>query len=1151
MGKSRIKPTELSFAGQVISWIMEQISHGGLPFRNALNDASLYGLPTAKFPDVLLTLDDAGEQPFCSWELKTPSTDVRDSKLLANAVEKARVLKVNYFVTWNMSSAIIWQTPSRGPVEESHKRREYGPIPQISSAADIQDKVKYLRLKELCARLLLDLGRLYDDASVNLNHADTTVFVSMLSKAAEDLWGPIYEAIKKQRSNRQFDSRLEAWAKKQGVNKYDTNFYKTLARQVVYRLIAKILFYQTLRRYRLDLPVMKLEGTPPRQLASKLADIFQKARDVDFQAVFEPDITDEIQFTRPAADVLIELVGHLNEYTFEQMPLDVIGRVFEQLIPPEVRHSLGQYFTREDLVDFIIAFCVRNHDDHVLDPTCGTGTFLIRAYDRLKRMADKSHHELLTQLWGVDIARFPAQLTTINLFRQNLADYRNFPRIVSKDFFEVAPGDEFDFPPPRVGIDVSHTEKEKIPVFDAIVGNFPYIRQELIERSNRGYKEQLKRVLWDDWRRDYPQLFQDHELSLSGQADIYAYLFFHTAVHLKVGGRMGIVVSNAWLNVAYGYELQKFFLNKFKIIAIVESRCEPWFEDVAINTVFVILERCDDADQRDEHRAKFVKLKKPLAEIFPQDLAIDAARRWSYVQELVDRIEGIGPANSPAARQGAHKIFGPVNSKYVKLPEIDSYEDSDIRVRAIRQGDLRTQVETADRTVKWGPHLRAPDVYFDLLQTCADKLVPLGEVAEVRRGITTGINEFFYLTPEQIKHWKIEKQFLKPVIRSSKECPSLIVNEKNLKYKVFCCNKPKSQLAGTNALRYIRWGERKLPGSGKRWSDVPSVQGRPNWYTLPLHEPGPILMTRIDNDCLRAISNPDGTLVDCNLAEITPNDKSLTKGLLVYLNSNPAFLQRELLGRANLGDGALKFEVMDFPGIMVPNADVLRRLERACGKDLDRIARRSVPPISKQKKDKTRQAINIKLLELLGYGRREAKKVAEELADGVSLLVYERLNLPKSRKRRIAAREKRDIEQLVETVEQKVLPNGVRRFPEAFVRGRVAWEDVPVPSEPLRIGDHGIGVCQMVLPDETVFTETSFDRARAICYAQRNHPGELVVKIPRNEIARLKALKDYVKYVQQVREELYRTFMALSGEVNLSENLTNRVLEEYGLDLSD
>jgi type I restriction-modification system DNA methylase subunit len=67
------------------------------------------------------------------------------------------------------------------------------------------------------------------------------------------------------------------------------------------------------------------------------------------------------------------------------MPHDVIGAVFEKLIPQPERHALGQYFTPENLVDFILAFCVRERDDTVLDPTCGTGTFLLRAYNKKMR----------------------------------------------------------------------------------------------------------------------------------------------------------------------------------------------------------------------------------------------------------------------------------------------------------------------------------------------------------------------------------------------------------------------------------------------------------------------------------------------------------------------------------------------------------------------------------------------------------------------------------------------------------------------------------------------------------------------------------------------------------------------------------------------
>ena len=103
---------------------------------------------------------------------------------------------------------------------------------------------------------------------------------------------------------------------------------------------------------------------------------------------------------------------------------------------------------------------------------------------------------------------------------------------------------------------------------------------------------------------------------------------------------MGFITSNSWLDVAYGYELQKFFLNKFKLIAICESRCEPWFEQSAINTVFTILERSDDIKANRENLVRFIKFKKPLKELFPEDALIDAQNRWIKLEQFVDRIRG-------------------------------------------------------------------------------------------------------------------------------------------------------------------------------------------------------------------------------------------------------------------------------------------------------------------------------------------------------------------------------------------------------------------------------------------------------------------------------------------------------------------------------
>ncbi len=108
---------------------------------------------------------------------------------------------------------------------------------------------------------------------------------------------------------------------------------------------------------------------------------------------------------------------------------------------------------------------------------------------------------------------------------------------------------------------------------------------------------------------------------------------------LKEEGRLGFVTSNAWLDVGYGHELQKFFLNYFKIVGIIESRCEPWFLAASVNTVVIIVERCSNKMQRDANKVRFVKVKKKLADLIPQE-AEDSAR-WENLLRLVEDIEAI------------------------------------------------------------------------------------------------------------------------------------------------------------------------------------------------------------------------------------------------------------------------------------------------------------------------------------------------------------------------------------------------------------------------------------------------------------------------------------------------------------------------------
>jgi len=1154
---AKTKATEREFQGQVISWIKERISQGGLPFENATQDSSLYGLEQVKFPDVLVTLDLECQMPFCGWELKTPETDVRDRELLDNAVSKAQTLPSKYFVTWNMQTAIIWRTPekARATVSESDKVQELGPDYRITNVDDVRDKVKGELLKDVCRRLLLDLGRLYENERINLPVADRTIFVGLVANASEKMAQTLLIDINKAKAKKDFDRRLRAWATKQGVSRYDQEYWQTLAQQVAYKTIAKILFYLTLRKQNLHLPKMDLRGDNYRAAITKMRQLFQLGLEVDYQAIFEPEITDEIELGQTTSETIIELVENLAHWSFELMPLDVIGAVFEKLVPEDARHSLGQYFTPDNLVDLIVTFCMRDGDNYVMDPTCGTGTFLIRSYDRLRHLGSrrKPHHQLLNQVWGFDIAGFPAELATINLYRQDLNDYLNFPRVLSKDFFEVMPGAGFEFPPPKKTVRTGDRVKVGIPKFDALVGNFPFIRQELIEKVEKGYKKKLEKVLFESWGKDYSVLFNnnagnsrvktEHKLRLSGQADIYAYLFFHAAAHLKLGGRMGFITSNSWLDVAYGYELQRFFLSKFKIIAICESRCEPWFEQSAVNTVFTILERCDDGEEKKNHLVRFVKIKKPLRELFPQNALTDAQARWNTLDAFVERIEELGDKWKARIKNGFKK-FGPTPSEYVRQPEIISYEDEDARVRMIRQEDLRDEVERAGQTVKWGQYLRGPDIYFEILEKCADKFVPLGKVADIRRGITTGINEFFYLTDDQIRHWGIEKEFLKPVIKSPKECDGITLRKKDLKWFAFLCHKDKSELKGTNALKYIKWAEKQKTSEGKPWPEVESVKTRRNWYELPKRQPGLLLVPMVTGASLRCIVNACKAQVDHNLFEVICDDEDIVDALRMYLNSAVVFVQRELTGRVNLGDGALKVEGIDWERILVPRKKLLVSVKKRAGKAFEEMNRRSIKDVAAEAKRKDRIAFEKMVSLALGLPEESAGTILE----GVVGLVEERHSLPRLRSSRKKNRVEQDIEKLREEIANEVLPNGPIKFPDGFVKGwgRIRCNEIGVPAGLLKLGWAFFDKQEICDEEGKHLMDVGSEvEGKFLVYAKKKD--ELVIKIPEGSIAIKKAVLEYEFYVKELRDKLYSAFMEKCGDHSLSENLTRQVFDESRL----
>jgi type I restriction enzyme M protein len=1118
-----LRANEREFASKVYQWMDSAFSRGGHPFESVSGETGIKIGGKTLFLDGAIWLNRAANLAFSNFELKTPETDVRDSELLKNAAEKARVLHADYFVTWNMRDTVVWRVPHEGELFTNSlvAYDKFPPLTQITGVEDIKNKQKEIILRERARDILDLLARAKRDGHFHQIDLDTTFFVGKLREATNTVAPLFAQSLAGLRSHdRNFNNEIEAWRVKQGIKSGAPNENEVIARQAVYRLLAKIIFYQAMRRSH-SLPAMDFVGVSPNKFQRKLSEFLAQARAIDYQAVFIEDITDRIPIPDFAAKQLEKLVADLQRYNFSQMPEDVIGTVFQELIPTEERHTLGQYFTSTDLADLVLGFCVRSPKDTVIDPTCGTGTFLVRAYDMKRTTGERNHLHLLSQIWGVDIAAFPAELATINLFSRDISEYANFPRVVHKDFFEVKPGDKFDFPPPKPNIDPNLKITETIPSFDAAVGNFPFIRQELIEQKAKGYKGTLDQALERDWRGKYSELFKNGETKLSGQADIYAYLFFHTAAFLKSDGRLGFITSNSWLDVAYGYELQKFFLRKFKLVAILESRCEPWFEDSSINTVVTILELCENARERSVNVAKFVKVKRRLADLMIRDLKLYPVERWQQIAKLVNRIE------SAHTHHHTHEL----------VKDLRVFEDEDIRIRMKSQADLLDEVEGAGKTVKWGQFIRAPDSYFTVLEKCKKQktsLVKLEDVAPVQRGITTNDVEFFFLNKEKLNHWQIEKKFLlDPVVYTPKEVPNIVIDRKKLKQTLFKCDLPRKHLAGMNALRYIQNHER-----GKR-----NLTG--DWYLLRdiIQKAGCVLHAR-HGDTFRVLLNDKGFALNDNLYHITPEKASLVRLLCAVLNSAWFALNIELSGRLNLGDGALKLQVFEASDIVIPDprkfsAEEKRKILSA----FDKLTKRDILPYADEIKQKDRRELDRAVFCAMKLENSDA----DACEKGAFELIAERHLIAEMRSKQAKARVERDTGKILSEVIGEILPDGARNFPDAFwpqgfnERKPNAFKEVNVTGKRLRLGHAMLMQQEVVDQDGQVIMCSSRAEAEFLIYVAK--PDNYIVRLPTDKFVIEKTVASYLRYLDDLEKQFLRKFAERTLNHAEAETLTRRALE--------
>ena len=689
------------------------------------------------------------------------------------------------------------------------------------------------------------------------------------------------------------------------------------------------------------------------------------------------------------------------------------------------RHRYGQHYTPHEVARLLAALAVRAPDDLVFDPSCGDGRLLKEALRRKQQLCSQSHIDanLSEQVFGIERSQDAARAAS-----------RTGACVSVADFFDVDPGASLNSLPSSLGTDDA---PRTLPIeFDAIVGNPPYIRQEVIGTKD---KQRIEVRL----ARDRAASTGVHWPKWSRRSDIYVYFFAHSIRFLKKNGRLVFLTASSWLDAGYGRALRDFLLQNFRVIAVIESGAESFFADASINTCITVLEREADPRARDKQSTRFVLFKRDLSQILggPESAGnMPALSEDTLLQVCQDPRAHTAVEPDPASRLADQILSGDVAAS------TDSYRTRQVPQSELSGGTDWTSLSSVNQG--WGKYLRADDVFFKIIERGGAKLRslstiadvrfgvktganeffylkgegrdatsngpgmrPLVDIASVRRGITTGANEFFYLrreaTADQIAppglsdrftvvrdsegtQREIETELLSPVVFSLKEIGGIFIERIETGRMLFNCSLTPVELEGTRALDYVRTGE--LAGYHHR----PTCSNREPWYSVArTMKPAPLIFpSKVGERWLVAL-NLASVFEDKKLYGLFPAAGVSTVLLAALLNSTWARYYTEVTCRQMTGAQAIAdIDVVVAEQILLPDPRELSpRLKEELETALVELSRRPIYSIFEEVKRADRRQLDSLTLESIGFETEsERGALLDDLYRSVSELVRTRLS---------------------------------------------------------------------------------------------------------------------------------------------------------------
>ena len=548
------------------------------------------------FPDVLLFGDASERLIIQGWELKTPETDIADTKLLENAKEKARRMNTKSFVVWNGRVAVLHVLDSGGVWQEGCRWTN----PEITSRDTLQRMIKVW--KSTLRSIILKVEELMSKGAF-LSDARTTDQLDGLVSAVLNASQPhIEKSLRKQYvGNGRFRASLDAWWMSVRDEHPDINAsvdeaaVSVKASETAYHWALRILFVHYMKTFEHDAwKVDDFDDLTTPSSFDKFCDSLSAKHDFALMLHSRADlqtVPDAAWRELAAFNKLLSVVR------IASLPQAELHCIVQQLQSRFRMKALGQFPTPKQLADLLARLVIDDaENDDVLDPCCGTGT-LARAIMDERRRLGVSEEKCYRNTWASDRFSAPLQFATLALSSGNNLD--EVIRIFRKDALTLKVGEEISFVSPRTGALV----KETLPTFSAIVVNPPFIRFEHWK---------------DNYVDDTNMVTSALSLAKDAKADFLVPIVLHLSDLLGPSGRLGLVLPNAWLGAGWARAFRRELACRFRFECVIASMNGRWFGNAKVVTNLVVLRRRDEDDNSKQGRldesVSFALTEKPIAE---------------------------------------------------------------------------------------------------------------------------------------------------------------------------------------------------------------------------------------------------------------------------------------------------------------------------------------------------------------------------------------------------------------------------------------------------------------------------------------------------------------------------------------------------------